>query len=476
MYTKSESGLSDMGELATFAEWTGAAAHELVLFAAVFFLIGGLDDLLVDLVWLVNRWWRRLFVYNRHLRADLTTLAPPEKPGWIAVFIPAWHEADVIGPMLQTALSRFGRGDYTLYVGTYPNDSDTIDIVAAIAQRDARVRLVVNERPGPTTKADCLNALWHMLVRDEALRGRRCKAVVLHDAEDVVHPGELRVFDTLIERFDLVQLPVLPLVHSGSRWISGHYCDEFAELHAKGVIAREAMGAAVPSAGVGCAFARTALERIATSKNGSPFDSESLTEDYELGLRIVEQGGAGIFVRLPVNRGGRPIAIRAHFPASFAEAVHQKSRWMTGIALAGWDRLGWHGGFAEFWMRLRDRRALLAAIVLLAAYAALILLAFSALLRAISNTTAEPLTPAMQILLAANAALLGWRLLMRFLFVARAYGWREGLRAIPRVVIANIIAMMAARVAIGRYLKLRRGGVIEWGKTAHIFPQTVPVD
>ena len=41
---------------------------------------------------------------------------------------------------------------------------------------------------------------------------------------------------------------------------------------------------------------------------------------------------------------------------------------------------------------------------------------------------------------------------MRFGFVARAYGWREGLRSLPRTVTGNIIAMMAARRALGRYL------------------------
>jgi len=35
---------------------------------------------------------------------------------------------------------------------------------------------------------------------------------VPHDAEDVVHSAELRVLDCLIERFDLVQLPLLPLI------------------------------------------------------------------------------------------------------------------------------------------------------------------------------------------------------------------------------------------------------------------------
>ena len=64
------------------------------------------------------------------------------------------------------------------------------------------------------------------------------------------------------------------------------------------------------------------------------------------------------------GRAGRSIATRAYFPATLDAAVAQKARWMTGIALAGWDRLGWSGGLAERWMRLRDRQSVLAALVL----------------------------------------------------------------------------------------------------------------
>lgn len=465
-----------MGDLASFTGWAGAAAHELVLFAAILFLIGGLDDLLLDLIWIGNQFWRGLTVYRRYPRASLATLAPPERRGWLAIFVPAWQEAEVIGPMLSTALDRFDHDDYRIYVGVYPNDAGTIEAVAAIANGDVRLRMVVNARCGPTTKADCLNALWRALQDDEAARGERAKAIILHDAEDVVHSGELRVFDTLIERFHLVQLPVLPLVDVGSRWISGHYCDEFAETHGKGVVAREALGAAVPSAGVGCAFARDALERIAMKKGGVPFDSDSLTEDYELGLRIGEQGGTGIFVRLPVAPNGKLLAVRAHFPARFTDAVYQKSRWMTGIALAGWDRLGWRGGPAEFWMRLRDRRALLAAIVLVAAYAGLVLTVIVFILGGLAGHDGTPVTPSMKGLLAINFSLLIWRLGMRFVFVTRAYGWGEGLRAIPRAIIGNIVAMAAARIAIQRYITIRRNGAIEWGKTKHIFPSAAPLE
>ena len=465
-----------MEELSLIAAGAAIVARELVLFAAIFFLIGGIDDLLVDIAWILNTFWRRTVVYRKRPRASLAHWIPPRRPGWLVIFIPAWHEDAVIARMLRTALSRFDHPDYTLYVGTYPNDRATIAAVAEVAAGDPRVRMVINSRPGPTTKADCLNALWRALQRDEAWRGQNAKAVILHDAEDVVHSGELRIFDTLIERFDLVQIPVLPLADPQSRWVSGHYLDEFAESHGKGVPTREIMGASVPSAGVGCAFSRIALGRIAHDKGGAPFDSESLTEDYELGLHIAALGGTGIFASVPVTPGGAPVAVRAHFPARYTDAVHQKSRWMAGIALAGWDRLGWQGGLTEFWMRLRDRRAPLAALTLCAAYAGLLLSALCWVWFAATGQTVLDIPPAMQWLLIANALLLFWRMGMRIWFVHRVYGWGEAWRVPPRMVIANIIAIAAARKALARYLTMRRGGAVEWGKTAHVFPEIAPVE
>lgn len=65
---------------------------------------------------------------------------------------------------------------------------------------------------------------------------------------------------------------------------------------------------------------------------------------------------------------------------------------------------------------------------------------------------------------------------MRFAFVAGSYGWVEGLRAVPRVVVSNAIAILAAREALKRYARARRTGAAEWGKTAHIFPAQVPAE
>ena len=223
--------------------------RELMLFAASGFLIGGADDLAVDLVYFARHFWTLLRARGRLRRPSLADFPPQASSGRIAVFVAAWDESAVIGAMLRTALSRFDHPDYRIYVGVYPNDRATMDAVAAVAERDARVIMAIGSRDGPTTKAGALNTLWHALLRDGEREGWIPKAVVLHDAEDVVHAGELAIFDRLIDRHWVIQLPVLPLVDRGSRLVSGHYCDEFAESHTKQMVVRGALGAGMPLAG-----------------------------------------------------------------------------------------------------------------------------------------------------------------------------------------------------------------------------------
>jgi adsorption protein B len=288
----------------------------------------------------------------------------------------------------------------------------------------------------------------------------------------VVHPQELKLFDRLVEYAGMVQLPVVPLLDPASRWVAGHYADEFAEAHMKELVVREAVGAAIPLAGVGCAIERVALSRLAARHDGRPFAGHSMTEDYEMGLRLGAIGVKTMFVRIPAAPDGRAVvASRGHFPATIGDAVRQKARWIGGIAFAGWDQLGWRGGFGERWMRMRDRRGPLAAILLLAGYASALLWAEIGFAAALGAPIAVPVSPLLAGLLWLNGWLLGWRLLMRAGFTAVAYGPAEGLRSIPRTVIANLIAVLAARRAL---LAHSAGGARLWDKTRHIFPLELP--
>lgn len=428
------------------------ALRELALFAGTGFLLLGLSDLAVDLIWLFRR---------RPSPAVLADLPASARPGTFAVFVPAWDEAGVIAHMLGHALRSWAGRDFIIYVGCYPNDPDTIAAVRQVGA--ARVRLVIGPAPGPTTKADCLNRLWDAMRADESASRVRYKAVLLHDAEDIVHSAEIDLFDRLIDRFDLVQIPVLPLIHGKSRWISPHYADEFGEAHGKGLVVRQAIGAAIPSAGVGCAISREALDRLA--EGGAPFHTDSLVEDYELGLRL---SGRSAFVRIAAAPGKGPIATRAYFPDTLRAAVAQKTRWVQGIALRGWDRLGWSGGIAERWMRMRDRESLLAALLLAAGYAAF----FLYLLRGAAAGPA-PIDRALALLLLANGFLLVWRLGFRIVLTAGAHGWRQGLWSVPRAFVANWIAILSAARAVTRYLAGRN---TRWDKTDHSFPAEIPAE
>jgi adsorption protein B len=463
--------------MVTLLAGLGLVRNELLLFAGVGLLIGGLDDLALDILYIVRKFWRGLTVYTRFPRMTACDLPPPGAAGRIAVLVPAWEEAGVIGLMLRRCLSLWVHEDVRIFVGVYPNDPDTARVVEAVMAGPGghKIQLVTNVLPGPTTKADCLNQLWHALQKWEASEGRQVLAVVLHDAEDVVHADALRLIGLLSPRFALVQLPVLPLATARSRWVSGHYCDEFAEAHGKSLLVREALGAALPSAGVGCSFSRIALGRIADARDGRPFDTASLTEDYELGLRIGEDGGRGILVRMRDAKGNL-IATREYFPDTLSASVRQKARWMIGIALSGWDRLGWTGDWREGWMRLRDRRAGLAALVLAAAYVGLVLSALIMVAGWIGGAAPGPWPLTLQWLLKVNLVLLVWRLLMRMVFVWHAYGPSEALRSIPRTVVGNVIALLAAQRAVFLYVGHLRGEPLGWDKTEHRFPDDSMVE
>ncbi len=146
------------------------STRELMLFAAVGLLLGGIDDLAVDLIFILRTGWRRLTVYQRHDAVTAATLAPPRRPGRIAIFIGAWDEGEVIGAMLRSTLARLDHADYRIYVGVYPNDPATLAAVGEV-QRQAdgghRVRMVSGPLAGPTTKAEALNRLWAALLEDE---------------------------------------------------------------------------------------------------------------------------------------------------------------------------------------------------------------------------------------------------------------------------------------------------------------------
>ena len=449
----------------TALDWLLLIERELLAFAAFWFCVGLLDELAVDFAWLGLKLTGRA----RTARLPVGYGAEPLS-GAAAVFIPAFRENQVIGATIAHMLAAWPQRELMIYVGCYRNDAATLAAAMAAASAEPRVRLVTLAAAGPTTKADCLNRLYRAMAADEHRQDRRFATILLHDAEDMVHPCALQAIDAALMLRDFVQLPVRPEPQDHSRWVAGHYSDEFAESHTKGLVVRAALGGALPAAGVGCGFSRAALgdltARRAAIGEAGPFAPECLTEDYELGLVMSSEGRGSAFLRLRDDAGAL-VATRSYFPNRLDAAVRQKTRWVHGIAFQGWDRMGWSLRPIDIWMALRDRRGPLTALVLAAAYVLLVLDAVLLVLNMLGKVELQPLSQPLRLMLLASFAGFVWRAASRVLFTTREYGWREGAFSVLRIPVANVIAIMAGRRAMVAYFRSLQDGKVVWDKTVH---------
>src|SRR5260370_1345689 len=132
---------------------------------AIAILISGLDDLVVDLVWL----WAWLRRRRAKPAASPEAKNAPEKR--IAIFVPLWREHAVIERMLDHNLAAIHYQNYDFYVGGYPNDEPTLNAVRQVEARSPRVHLAVCPHDGPTSKADCLNCIYQRMLLDEEHHG-----------------------------------------------------------------------------------------------------------------------------------------------------------------------------------------------------------------------------------------------------------------------------------------------------------------
>lgn len=467
------------------------ASKAILYVVAVVFFISGIDDLFIDCYYGIRSLYRRIFILPKYRPlTEEQLLQVSEQP--IAVLIPAWDEAGVIRRMLENTLRTLNYANYHIFVGTYPNDPGTQREVEMVREKADNVHRIVCPKDGPTNKADCLNWVYQGIKLFEEENHLQFAIFVMEDAEDIIHPLTLKLFNYLIPRKDMVQLTVLPLPAKWRHFTEGHYTDEFAENHYKNLVVREFLSGSVPSAGVGCAFSRRAIETAASLARNQLFSIDSLTEDYDIGLRLQPYGMKQIFVKQALQRTvlkqgwfsrrqrevkvKEYIAIRENFPKTFWASARQKSRWIVGICLQGWANLGWRGNLATVYMLYRDRKALVNNYINIMGYWVLsVVLLYWLLLWLVPDAYRYPPLVArgswIWYLIWVDTAFMAVRMGERCFCVYRFYDLPQALLSIPRFFWGNIINFVAGTRALYLYGKyLVTGKFIPWDKTNHIFP------
>lgn len=459
---------------------------------AILILISSVDDLLIDL-WYWGRRIYRTFTVERTYRPLTAAQLRERTEQPLAIMVPAWLEYDVIAPMIENMVSILEYRNYVIFIGTYLNDLETIGEVERMQRRYKQLHRVEVPHPGPTCKADCLNWIVKNIFVHERESGIEFAGVVLHDSEDVLHPLELKLFNYLLPRKDMIQLPVASLEREWFELVAGTYMDEFAESHAKDMVVRESVSGVVPSAGVGTCFSRRAVQALITSTHDMPFNTDSLTEDYDVGNRLAQLGMQSIFAVFPVKfRVKRkklfradsereltidmPLCVREYFPDTFRLAYRQKARWVLGIGLQSWEQLRLQGPLVARYLMLRDRKSIVTAFISIMAY----LLVLQFVLFHVGSVTGlwRPYYPPLfsdrgwwRTVIILNACFLVIRAGHRVYFTSALYGWEHGLMSLPRMVVSNFVNFMAVARAWRMYLSyLFKGTQLAWDKTMHEFP------
>lgn len=308
------------------------------LLLVMLYILTGFDDFLWDIVTLFRR-----RTYKRQL-ADLKKL-DDTPPKLLAVAIAAWHEESVLGDVIDNLIESVHYPDsmYHVFLGVYPNDEATIAVARRLEETYENVHMIINELPGPTSKAQNINYVITQIKQLEKEKDWHFKSLTIHDSEDVVHPYELKMTNYLLDTYPAIQFPVFPLMEMPrfrnffKNLTTNTYADEFAENHFSTMVSRYSSGAFVPSAGTGFALSREVIDSFGDE---DVLPKDSLTEDYRLSLTLYQKGIQMYYPLIQVPRINynnelvdEHIATRSRFPYTFKTAVKQKTRWILGITM-----------------------------------------------------------------------------------------------------------------------------------------------
>lgn len=252
-----------------------------------------------------------------------------------AILAPLHREETVAGQLVR-ALSRldYPRAKLDILILTEADDEATRAAIAA-AGPDPAIRVITLPPGGPATKPRAL-ALGLQLTHSEL--------VVVYDAEDLPHPGQLReaaeTFAAADDRLGCLQAP-LSIANARDSLLTRLFAAEYDGLFRVLLPALSRFGWPIPLGGTSNHFRRKALEQ------SLGWDPWNVTEDADLGFRLARNGWRTGTITLPTAEEA---------PARLGGWLGQRSRWFKGwlqtmAVLARAPRsvtaeLGWRGALA----------------------------------------------------------------------------------------------------------------------------------
>lgn len=243
----------------------------------------------------------------------------------IALLVPARNEELVITDTVE-ALLRLDYDEFVVVVLDDGSTDRTAELVATIAARDQRVVLVRRSAEiAGTGKSDVLNHGFEIVKGlladgDPRLKGRDATEVLIGivDADGFLDRQTLRTVAPYFEDPNTGQLQIGVKIYNADENILTRMQDmEFVGFTSLVQVARDRIG----SSGLGGNGQFTRLAAL-LDLGGEPWNPRSLTEDLDLGIRLVLRGW--------VTRFTSTVSVHQQGLTKWRPLLRQRTRWIQG--------------------------------------------------------------------------------------------------------------------------------------------------
>ncbi len=399
-------------------------------------LVLHLDDLLFDGLWLF-------------LRARPKTITPELESRWrklpqrrIAILIPCWQSANHLEQMVRGNVHHLAYENYTIFLGVYQEDQDTLRVANKLAGETIRVLSFAKGENHNKAKL-CNEMLRAAYSQNQS--ARKYEAFFVSDSDEIWHPLTLIYANAELESAPLLQIPVMANLAEKSTLAMATYADELAEQLARDIPLRSALKAyPTPFVG-GVVLQRTLLTTLFSTP--SVFSENLLAEAYQLARKSALLGFRVKSESIWIQSSRSFLANRKFFPDNVASAVAQKSRLTLGTSfqnIGGLFDQSWTGAYT-LW---RDRRGPWTTLFLAVA-SLLVVLSLG------QNAEAPPLLPPwLEMISYANFLFWIRRIFVRMYCTNMVYGWKHSLGVIVRWPVGNFINSVSAWRALSLRQKM----------------------